>query len=88
MKVKRKTAGVKYSDKGITVDHELRTSVRHIYAAGDVLGGYEFSHFAGWQAFQAVRNALLPGHSSGQTDSQSAFSMESFAINQNLGWIS
>jgi pyruvate/2-oxoglutarate dehydrogenase complex dihydrolipoamide dehydrogenase (E3) component len=61
-------AGVKYSDKGITVDHELRTSVSHIYAAGDVLGGYEFSHFAGWQAFQAVRNALLPGHGSGQTD--------------------
>ncbi len=50
------------------VDHELRTSVSHIYAAGDVLGGYEFSHFAGWQAFQAARNALLPGHSSGQTD--------------------
>lgn len=61
-------AGVKYTDKGITVDHELRTSVNHIYAAGDVLGGYEFSHFAGWQAFQAVRNALLPGHSSGQTN--------------------
>ena len=61
-------AGVKYTDKGITVDHELRTSASHIYAAGDVLGGYEFSHFAGWQAFQAVRNALLPGHSSGQTD--------------------
>lgn len=61
-------AGVKYTDKGITVDHELRTSVSHIHAAGDVLGGYEFSHFAGWQSFQAVRNALLPGHSSGQTD--------------------
>jgi pyruvate/2-oxoglutarate dehydrogenase complex dihydrolipoamide dehydrogenase (E3) component len=61
-------AGVKYTDKGISVDDELRTSVGHIYAAGDVLGGYEFSHFAGWQAFQAVRNALLPGHSSGRTD--------------------
>jgi pyruvate/2-oxoglutarate dehydrogenase complex dihydrolipoamide dehydrogenase (E3) component len=61
-------AGVQYTDKGITVDHESRTSANHIYAAGDVLGGYEFSHFAGWQAFQAVRNALLPGHSSGQTD--------------------
>ena len=61
-------AGVKYTDKGITVDDELRTSVSHIYAAGDVLGGYEFSHFAGWQAFQAVRNALLPGHSSGQSN--------------------
>lgn len=61
-------AGVKYSGKGIAVDDELRTSASHIYAAGDVLGGYEFSHLAGWQAFQAVRNALLPGHSSGQTD--------------------
>jgi pyruvate/2-oxoglutarate dehydrogenase complex dihydrolipoamide dehydrogenase (E3) component len=61
-------AGVKYSNKGITVDDELRTSASHIYAAGDVLGGYEFSHFAGWQAFQAVRNALLPGNSSGHTD--------------------
>jgi pyruvate/2-oxoglutarate dehydrogenase complex dihydrolipoamide dehydrogenase (E3) component len=61
-------AGVKYTDKGITVDDALRTSTSHIYAAGDVLGGYEFSHFAGWQAFQAVRNALLPGHSSGKTD--------------------
>jgi pyruvate/2-oxoglutarate dehydrogenase complex dihydrolipoamide dehydrogenase (E3) component len=61
-------AGVKYTDKGIPVDDELRTSIGHIYAAGDVLGGYEFSHFAGWQAFQAVRNALLPGSASGRSD--------------------
>jgi pyruvate/2-oxoglutarate dehydrogenase complex dihydrolipoamide dehydrogenase (E3) component len=61
-------AGVQYGEKGITVDNELRTSAKHIYAAGDVLGSYQFSHFAGWQAFQAVRNALLPGNSSGRTD--------------------
>jgi pyruvate/2-oxoglutarate dehydrogenase complex dihydrolipoamide dehydrogenase (E3) component len=61
-------AGVEYTEKGITVDNELRTSTKHIYAAGDVLGSYQFSHFAGWQAFQAVRNALLPGNSSGRTD--------------------
>jgi pyruvate/2-oxoglutarate dehydrogenase complex dihydrolipoamide dehydrogenase (E3) component len=61
-------AGVKYTNKGITVDNELRTTVSHIYAAGDILGTYEFSHFAGWQAFQAARNALLPGNSSGKTD--------------------
>jgi pyruvate/2-oxoglutarate dehydrogenase complex dihydrolipoamide dehydrogenase (E3) component len=42
--------------------------VKHIYAAGDVTGGYQFTHYAGWQAFQAVRNALLPGSSSGVTD--------------------
>src|SRR2546425_40620 len=58
-------AGVRYSEKGIAVDDQLRTNVKHIYAAGDVTGGYQFTHFAAWQAFQAVRNALLPGHASG-----------------------
>ena len=57
-------AGVQYSEKGIEIDDRLRTTARHIYAAGDVVGGQQFSHFAGWQAFQAVRNALLPGSSS------------------------
>ena len=61
-------AGVTYSGRGIAIDSHLRTSVKHIYAAGDVTGGYQFTHFAGWQAFQAVRNALLPGSSSGLTD--------------------
>ena len=61
-------AGVEYTQRGIKVDDELRTSTKHIYAAGDVLGGYQFSHYAGWQAFQAVRNALLPGSNSGLTD--------------------
>jgi pyruvate/2-oxoglutarate dehydrogenase complex dihydrolipoamide dehydrogenase (E3) component len=60
-------AGVRYSSKGIPVDDRLRTNVRHIYAAGDAAGGYQFTHYAGWQAFQAVRNALLPGSSPGIT---------------------
>lgn len=60
--------GVSYSNKGIEVDDQLRTNIRNIYAAGDVVGGYQFTHFAGWQAFQAVRNALLPGSSSGFTE--------------------
>lgn len=61
-------AGVEFSNQGIPVDDQLRTNVKHIYAAGDVLGGHQFTHFAGWQAFQAVRNALLPGHASGFSD--------------------
>jgi pyruvate/2-oxoglutarate dehydrogenase complex dihydrolipoamide dehydrogenase (E3) component len=61
-------AGVQYSEKGIKIDDRLRTTARHIYAAGDVVGGYQFSHFAGWQAFQAVRNALFPGNSSGTSN--------------------
>ncbi len=61
-------AGVNYSEGGIPVDDQLRTNVKNIYAAGDVTGGYQFTHFAGWQAFQAARNALLPGSNSGLTD--------------------
>jgi pyruvate/2-oxoglutarate dehydrogenase complex dihydrolipoamide dehydrogenase (E3) component len=60
--------GVTFSATGIPVDNHLRTNVKHIYAAGDILGGQQFSHFAGWQAFQAVRNALLPGKSFGFTN--------------------
>jgi pyruvate/2-oxoglutarate dehydrogenase complex dihydrolipoamide dehydrogenase (E3) component len=61
-------AGVDYSDKGIPVDDRLRTNIKNIYAAGDVVGTYQFTHFAGWQAFQAARNALLPGATSGCAD--------------------
>ena len=58
-------AGVRYTAEGITVDAHLRTSASNIYAAGDVLGGPQYSHLAGWQGFQATRNALLPGKAAG-----------------------
>lgn len=61
-------AGVAHSAGGIEVDDRLRTNQRHIYAAGDCIGGYQFTHYAGWQAFMAVRNALLPGASTGITE--------------------
>ena len=61
-------AGVAYSPRGIQVDDRLRTNVPHIFAAGDVLGREQFSHVAGWQAFEATRNALLPGGASGQAN--------------------
>ena len=38
----------------------LRTNQRHIYAAADCVGGYQFTHYAGCQGFMAVRNAILP----------------------------
>jgi pyruvate/2-oxoglutarate dehydrogenase complex dihydrolipoamide dehydrogenase (E3) component len=59
-------AGVVCSERGIPVDDRLRTNVKHIYAAGDVIGGEQFSHVAAWQAFQAARNALLPGSAPGR----------------------
>lgn len=58
-------ARVAYDRAGIQVDGSLRTSQRHIFAAGDVTGGPQFTHLAGWQAFQAVRNALFPGSAAG-----------------------
>ena len=59
-------AGIEHSLLGITVDDHLRTSVKHIYAAGDCAGGYQFTHYAGFQGAIAVRNMLLPGRSRGR----------------------
>lgn len=61
-------AGVTYNAGGIEVDEHLRTSQRHIYAAGDCTGSHQFTHYAGWQATMAVRNALLPGAAKGISD--------------------
>ncbi len=53
-------AGVAHGPYGIRVDRYLRTTAKGIYAAGDVTGGPQFTHYAGWQGFMAVRNAFLP----------------------------
>jgi len=61
-------AGVAFSAAGVRVDRTLKTTARHIYAAGDCTGGYQFTHYAAWQGVIAVRNAFLPGKSSGVRD--------------------
>lgn len=53
-------AGVAHGRGGIEVNKNLRTSQKNIYAAGDCTGGYQFTHYAGYQGFMAVRNAFLP----------------------------
>ncbi len=58
-------AGVKVGRRGIEVDDRLRSSVKSIYAAGDVAGRYLFTHSAGYEAARAVRNMFLPGGSGG-----------------------
>lgn len=52
-------AGIDYGDGGIAVDSRCRTSVGHIYAAGDVTGRYRFTHMSEHMAKVAVVNALL-----------------------------
>ena len=52
-------AGVKYSGRGIEVNDKCRTNVSHIYACGDVTGGYQFTHMSEHTAKVAATNALL-----------------------------
>jgi pyruvate/2-oxoglutarate dehydrogenase complex dihydrolipoamide dehydrogenase (E3) component len=54
------SAGVASERGWVTVDDKLRTSQRHIFAAGDVTGGYMFTHVADHEARTVVQNALLP----------------------------
>jgi pyruvate/2-oxoglutarate dehydrogenase complex dihydrolipoamide dehydrogenase (E3) component len=53
-------AGVKYSLQGIETDATLCTTTRNIYAAGDCVGPYRFSHTAEYQSSLAAQNACLP----------------------------
>ena len=53
-------AGVQHSKKGIEVNEYLQTSQPHIYAAGDIVGPYQFTHMADHHARTVVRNILIP----------------------------
>lgn len=53
-------AGVAFSKDGISVNAYLQTSQPHIYALGDIVGPYRFTHVADHQARTVVRNILLP----------------------------
>jgi len=51
--------GVAFTPGSITVDAYLGTTNKNIFACGDVVGPYLFSHMAAYQAQICVRNALL-----------------------------
>ena len=49
-------AGVARSEKGwVKVNNRLQTNVPHIFAAGDILGSYQFTHFADKQGSYLAR---------------------------------
>jgi pyruvate/2-oxoglutarate dehydrogenase complex dihydrolipoamide dehydrogenase (E3) component len=52
-------AGVAYDRRGVTVDAHLRTSNRRIFAIGDVAGGFQFTHMAGYHAGVVIRQMLF-----------------------------
>lgn len=52
-------AGIAFTAKGITVDSRLLTRNRRVFAIGDVAGGPQFTHIAGYHAGIVIRNALF-----------------------------
>ncbi len=55
-----KSIGVKQKRNGqIAVNDKLQSSLKHIYAAGDATGPYNFTHSAGYQATVVLQNALF-----------------------------
>jgi pyruvate/2-oxoglutarate dehydrogenase complex dihydrolipoamide dehydrogenase (E3) component len=50
---------VEFERKGLKVDSRLRTNHKHIFAAGDVTGAYQFTHAAGYEGGVVLSNAIL-----------------------------
>jgi len=51
--------GIEFNRKGITTDNRLRTTQKHIYAAGDVTGAHQFTHAAGYEGGIVISNAVF-----------------------------
>ncbi|HBZ45466.1 MAG TPA: dihydrolipoamide dehydrogenase [Maritimibacter sp.] len=61
-------AGVETDGRAITVNSRLRTSNRRIYALGDVTGGLQFTHVAGYQGGVVIRPTVLRLPAKARTD--------------------
>ena len=51
--------GLEYNRRGIPVDNRLRTNHKHIFAAGDINGTFQFTHAAGYEGGIVVSNAIF-----------------------------
>lgn len=51
--------GISTTRKGITIDKKCRTSIKNIFACGDVADRYKFTHYAEHMAKVAISNMLL-----------------------------
>jgi len=52
-------AGAEFDSKGIKVNSHLRTSTKNIYACGDIVPPYLFTHIAEYEAIIATTNACF-----------------------------
>ncbi|MDA5556455.1 dihydrolipoyl dehydrogenase family protein [Shimia sp. MMG029] len=61
-------AGIETTKTGIKVDASLKTTNRKVYAIGDVAGGAQFTHVAGYHAGVIIRSALFGLPAKARTD--------------------
>ena len=54
-------AGIKYTEKGVTVDKHLKTTNSNVFACGDCIEGFKFTHNSDITARLVIRNALFFG---------------------------
>lgn len=52
--------GIQSSSQGIVTDKKMRTNIADIYACGDVVGPYRFSHVSYQEGITAAINAVSP----------------------------
>lgn len=50
--------GIEHGSKGVVVDQLLRTTLPNVFAIGDAIGGWMFTHVATYEAPIAVANML------------------------------
>jgi pyruvate/2-oxoglutarate dehydrogenase complex dihydrolipoamide dehydrogenase (E3) component len=58
-KLNLEAAGIERTRNGIQIDAGLRTTNRKVYAIGDVAGGLQFTHVAGYHAGVIIRSMLF-----------------------------
>lgn len=52
-------AGVEFDKRGVKVDGGLRSTNKKVFAIGDVAGGFQFTHMAGYHAGVVIRQMLF-----------------------------
>ncbi|MGL6025255.1 MAG: dihydrolipoyl dehydrogenase family protein [Cetobacterium sp.] len=58
--LKLDNVNINYNSRGVIVDKYMKTSIKNIFAIGDVASDLKFSHVAGYQGEIVVRNILFP----------------------------
>jgi len=51
--------GVELENCAVKVDNRMRSNLKHIFAAGDVIGSYQFTHAAGYEGAIVISNAIF-----------------------------